>query len=130
MASPTCGSIPSLAPCFACHTASRSCSPPKRLQLTPNSSLQSIRGTALAAGAVPQRWRSALLGAAEPQVLDGEAGVAAKEPDNFVGGLCRAVNRVLYPLEALHAVAVVLLFHKLLERSCEFLTIEVELRQH
>lgn len=29
--------------------------PDKRLQLTPNSSLQSIRGTVLAAGAVPQR---------------------------------------------------------------------------
>jgi hypothetical protein len=39
----------------------------KRLQLTPNSSFQSIRGTVLAAGAVPQRWRSALLGAAEPR---------------------------------------------------------------
>jgi hypothetical protein len=26
------------------------------------------RGTVLAAGAVPQRWRSALLGAAEPRV--------------------------------------------------------------
>jgi hypothetical protein len=40
----------------------------KRLQLTPNSSFQSIRGTVLAAGAAPQRWRSALLGAAEPHV--------------------------------------------------------------
>ena len=40
----------------------------KRLQLTPNISLQSIRGTVLAAGAVPQRWRSALLGAAEPHI--------------------------------------------------------------
>jgi hypothetical protein len=40
----------------------------KRLQLTPNSLLQSIRGTVLAAGGVPQRWRSALLGAAEPPV--------------------------------------------------------------
>jgi len=39
--------------------------PSKRLQMTPNSSSQSIRGTVLAAGAVPQRWRSALLGAAE-----------------------------------------------------------------
>jgi hypothetical protein len=38
----------------------------KRLQLTLNSSFQSIRGTVLAAGAAPQRWRSALLGAAEP----------------------------------------------------------------
>ena len=38
----------------------------KRLQLTPNSSLQLIRGTVLAAGPVRQRWRSALLGAAEP----------------------------------------------------------------
>jgi len=42
--------------------------PNKRLQLPPNSSLQSIRGTVLAADAVPQRWRSALLGAAEPPV--------------------------------------------------------------
>jgi len=40
--------------------------PNKRLQLTPNSSLQSIRGPVLVAGAVPGRWRSALLGAAEP----------------------------------------------------------------
>jgi len=40
--------------------------PNKRLQLTPNSSFQSIRGTLLAAGVVPQRWRSALLGAADP----------------------------------------------------------------
>jgi hypothetical protein len=38
------------------------------LQLPPNSSLQSIRGTVLAAGAVPWRWRSALLGAAELHV--------------------------------------------------------------
>jgi len=37
----------------------------KRLQLTPNSLFQSIRGTVLAADAVPQRWRSALLVAAE-----------------------------------------------------------------
>jgi hypothetical protein len=29
--------------------------PNKRLQLTPNSSFQSIRGTVLAAGTVPQR---------------------------------------------------------------------------
>jgi hypothetical protein len=44
-------------------------SPPnKALQLSPNSSFQSIRGTLLAAAAVPQRWRSALLGAAEPHV--------------------------------------------------------------
>jgi len=40
----------------------------KRLQLTPNSSFQSIHGTVLAAVAVPQRWRSALLGAAEPPI--------------------------------------------------------------
>ena len=40
----------------------------KRLQLTPNSSFQSIRGTVLAAGTVPRRRRSALLGAAEPHV--------------------------------------------------------------
>ena len=40
----------------------------KRLQLTPNSSLQSIRVTVLAAGTAPQRWRSALLGAAEPHI--------------------------------------------------------------
>jgi hypothetical protein len=40
--------------------------PNKRLQLTPNSSFQSIRGTVLAAGIVLQRWRSALLDAAEP----------------------------------------------------------------
>ena len=40
----------------------------KRLQLTPNSSLQSIRGSFLAADAVPQRWQSALLGAAEPHI--------------------------------------------------------------
>jgi hypothetical protein len=38
------------------------------LQLTPNSSFQSIRGTVLAAGGVPQRWRSALLAAAEPHI--------------------------------------------------------------
>jgi hypothetical protein len=38
------------------------------LQLTPDSSFRSIRGTVLAAGDVPQRWRSAVLGAAEPQV--------------------------------------------------------------
>jgi hypothetical protein len=37
----------------------------KPLQLTPNSAGQSIRGTLLAAEAVPQRWRSALFGAAE-----------------------------------------------------------------
>lgn len=45
-------------------------SPPsnKRLQMTPNSWLQSIRVTVPAAGAVAQRWRPALLGAAEPQV--------------------------------------------------------------
>ncbi len=42
--------------------------PNKRLQLTPNSSFQSIRGNNLAAGAVPQCWRSALLRAAEPQI--------------------------------------------------------------
>jgi hypothetical protein len=46
----------------------RGAPPNKRLQLTPNSSFQSIRGTVLAAGDVPQRWRSALLGAAEPPV--------------------------------------------------------------
>jgi hypothetical protein len=40
----------------------------KRLQLTPNSSFQSVRGIVLAADAVPQRWRSALLGAAEPHI--------------------------------------------------------------
>ena len=40
----------------------------KWLQLTPSSSLQSFRGTVLAAGVVPQRWRSALLGAAEPPI--------------------------------------------------------------
>ncbi len=40
----------------------------QRLQLTPNSSFQSIHGTVLAAGTVPQRWRSALLSAAEPPV--------------------------------------------------------------
>jgi hypothetical protein len=42
--------------------------PNKRLQLPPNSSFQSIRGTVLASDAVPQRWRSALLGAAEPPI--------------------------------------------------------------
>jgi hypothetical protein len=42
--------------------------PNKRLQLTPNSSLQSIRGTVLAADTMPQRWRSALSGAAEPPI--------------------------------------------------------------
>lgn len=42
--------------------------PDKRLQLTPNSSFKSVRGTLLAAEAVPQRWRSALLSAAEPLV--------------------------------------------------------------
>jgi hypothetical protein len=40
----------------------------KRLQLTPNSSFQSVRGTVLATEAVPQRWQSALLGAAEPHI--------------------------------------------------------------
>jgi hypothetical protein len=44
-------------------------SPPnEQLQLAPNSSLRSIRGNVLAAGAVPQRWRSAVLGAAEPHI--------------------------------------------------------------
>jgi hypothetical protein len=38
------------------------------LQLTPNSLFQSIRGSVLAASAVPQRWGSALFGAAEPHV--------------------------------------------------------------
>lgn len=38
------------------------------LQLPPNTSFQSIGGTVLAAGAVPQRWRSALLGVAEPPI--------------------------------------------------------------
>ena len=42
--------------------------PTKRLKLTPNSSFQLIRGTVLAPDAVPQRWRSAPLGAAEPRV--------------------------------------------------------------
>lgn len=42
----------------------------KRLQLTPNGSFQPIRGAVLAAGAVPQRWRSALWGASEPPVRD------------------------------------------------------------
>ena len=42
--------------------------PNNGLQLTLNSSLQSIHGTLLAAGAVPQRRRSALLSAAEPHV--------------------------------------------------------------
>jgi len=40
----------------------------KRLQLTPNRSVQSVHGTVLAAGAVLQRWRSALSGAAEPHI--------------------------------------------------------------
>jgi len=40
----------------------------KRLQLTPNSFFQSDRGIVLATGVVPQRWQSALLGAAEPHV--------------------------------------------------------------
>jgi len=48
--------------------------PNKRLQLTPNSSIQLVRGTVLAADAVPQRWRSALLGAAEPHVRWADAG--------------------------------------------------------
>jgi hypothetical protein len=39
----------------------------KRLQLTLNSSFQLMGGSIQAAGAVPQRWRSALLSAAEPQ---------------------------------------------------------------
>ncbi len=39
--------------------------PNKRLQLTPNCSVQSIRGTVLAAGTVPRPWRSAPLAAAE-----------------------------------------------------------------
>jgi hypothetical protein len=38
------------------------------LYLSPNSPFQSVRGTVLAAGAVPQRWQSALLGAAEPPI--------------------------------------------------------------
>jgi len=38
----------------------------KRLQLTPNNSFQSIRTAILAASAVRQRWRSALLVATEP----------------------------------------------------------------
>jgi hypothetical protein len=42
--------------------------PNKRLQLTPNSSFHSVRGTVLAAVSEPQRWRSALLGAAEPHI--------------------------------------------------------------
>ena len=42
--------------------------PNKRLLLTSNSSFQSIRGIVLTAGSVPQRWRSALLGAAEPPI--------------------------------------------------------------
>ena len=54
--------------------------PNKRLQLTPNSSLQSIRGTVLAAGTVPQRWWSALLGAAEPPIRGGW--VAGKTAQN------------------------------------------------
>ena len=40
----------------------------KRLQLTPNSLSQSIRGTVMAADALLQRWRSALSGAAEPLI--------------------------------------------------------------
>jgi len=40
----------------------------KRLQLTPNSLFQTIHCTVLAAAPVPQRWRSALLGAAEPPI--------------------------------------------------------------
>jgi hypothetical protein len=42
--------------------------PNQRLQLTPNISLQSVRGNVLAAGTAPQRWLSALLGAAEPPI--------------------------------------------------------------
>jgi hypothetical protein len=42
--------------------------PNKRLQLTLDSSFQSDRGTVLAACAVPQRWQSALGGAAEPHI--------------------------------------------------------------
>jgi len=38
------------------------------LQLPPNSSFQSTHGTVLAAGAVPQCGRAALLGAAEPHI--------------------------------------------------------------
>jgi hypothetical protein len=40
----------------------------KRLHLTLNSPFHTIRGTVLTAGAVPQRWRSALLRAAEPLI--------------------------------------------------------------
>jgi len=40
----------------------------ERLQLTPNSSFQSIRGTALAADDVAQRRQSALVGAAESPI--------------------------------------------------------------
>jgi hypothetical protein len=54
------------------------------LQLTPNSSFQSIRGIVLAAGAVPQRWRSALLGAAEPPVR-WAASCIIREMDHFIG---------------------------------------------
>jgi hypothetical protein len=39
-----------------------------RLQRTPNSPFQSIRGKVLATDAMPQRWQSALLGAAEPHI--------------------------------------------------------------
>jgi len=48
--------------------SSRSVPSNARLQLPPKSSFQSVRGTVRAAGSVPQRWRSALLGAAEPHV--------------------------------------------------------------
>ena len=78
----------------------------KRLQLTPNSSLQSIRGTVLAAGAVPQRWRSALLGAAEPRIRWAARGMLASDsydslerPDDF-GGLRTVIADASLPIAA------------------------------
>jgi hypothetical protein len=56
--------------------------PNERLQLPPNSSLQSIRGSILAAAAVPQRSRSAVSGAAGMPV--GWAAVSASPTDGWV----------------------------------------------
>ena len=64
------------------------------LQLTHNSFIQSIRGTILAAGTVPRRWRSALLGAAEPPVRWAARNRAHR--DILVAGGTRAWARGFY----------------------------------
>ena len=67
----------------------------KRLQLTPNSSFQSIRGTVLAASAVPQRWWSALLGAAEPPVRWAARAVPSEGGDGKLFGMRIATGKVV-----------------------------------